>query len=89
MNVRTALGLLLGLTAGFAAAPVLVRKLTAASEPEYDGELPLSLAAAREFMKDPDAALEEMMKLWEEGLSEEDRALLGNLDEDNTSPRRR
>lgn len=89
MRMRTALGLLVGLAAGFVAAPLVVRKLSAQSEAEYDGELPLSLAAAREFLKDPDAALEDMMKLWEEGLSDEDRALLDMADQDDLSPRRR
>ncbi len=33
--------------------------------------------------------LEDMMKLWEEGLSDEERALLDAASQDDLSPRRR
>ncbi|MSQ09971.1 MAG: hypothetical protein EXR52_03070 [Dehalococcoidia bacterium] len=89
MRIRTALGVVLGMAAGFVAAPAVLRKLHSMREAEYAGTLPLSLDAAREFMNDPDAALAEMMHLWEEGLTDEDRHMLQYLDEDDTSPRRR
>ncbi len=89
MRIRTALGLVLGMAAGFVAAPAILRRLHSVPEAEDAGALPLSLDAAREFLKDPDAALAEMMNLWEEGLTDEDRRMLQDLDKDDTSPRRR
>lgn len=66
MNVRTALGVAVGLTVGLVGAPLLLRRLYPAAE-GINGNLPLSLDAAREFLRDPDAAVAELMKLWEHG----------------------